>query len=261
MEKDQTPKPCKKNPKSRAPTESDDDLPAPPKRAVRPALIDEGDDSEKDLPPKEGAKKNKGKGKEIQEPDRKGKATNKGADQTRDGNVPKPKRSVLPIILLYPHPSCHMSLLSLNETTLYYYFLSDRISSEEKLSTGINRWVATIPDNAKPGNKVASASALRMSNHSGSHIPALTNATSRSSNTSVLSESIKISQNVDAKVKTHAEPHDASLEIIELGLEDDDETMGIEREAALKSPPKGKVRVSSDVTKHFFTRSPPFTVY
>jgi hypothetical protein len=91
MEKNLAPK---KNPSSRAPTESDDNLPAPPKRrAVRPASIDEEDNSEEDLAPKEGAKKNKGKGKEIQ-PDNKGKATIKGADQTRGGNVPKLKRSV-----------------------------------------------------------------------------------------------------------------------------------------------------------------------
>ena len=86
-----------------------------------------------------------------------------------------------------------------------------------------------------------------MSKHS---VPALTNATSRrSSNTSVLSKSVKISQNVDVKVKAH---HDASIRIVELGLEDDDETIGIEREAALKSPPKGKARVSSAVTITYF---------
>jgi hypothetical protein len=152
-----------------------------------------------------------------------------------------------------------MSLLSLNESTLYYYFLSDRTSNatKEEFSTGINQWAATIPDNAKLSKKPEAASASRMSKRS---VPALTNAsTSRSSNTSVLSESIKISQNV--KVKAQGEPHDASIEIVELGLEDDDETMGIEREAALKSPPKGKARVSSAVTITFFTRPPPFTLY
>ena len=69
-----------------------------------------------------------------------------------------------------------MSLLSLNESTLYYYFLSDKMSKfkgRETFSTGINHWAATILDNAKPGNKVASASASKMSklsNHSGSCI-------------------------------------------------------------------------------------------
>ena len=152
-------------------------------------------------------------------------------------------------------PSYHMSLLSLTASTLYYYFLSDRTSnttSKEAFSTIINQWAATIPDNAKLGNKpeVASVSTLRMSKHS---VPALTNATSRrSSNTSVLSKSVKISQNVDVKVKAQAEPYDASIQIVKLGLEDDDETIGIEREAALKSPPKGKARVSSAVTITYF---------
>ena len=112
-----------------------------------------------------------------------------------------------------------MSLLSLTASTLYYYFLSDRTSkttSKEEFSTGINQWAATIPDDAKLGNKPEAATS-RMSKRS---VPALTNATSRrSSNTSVLSKSVKISQNVDVKVK---EPHDASIRIVELGLEDDD---------------------------------------
>ena len=56
-------------------SESDDDLP------VRPAFA-------KDLSPKEGVKKNKGKGKEVRKPDNKGRAraTHKGADQ---GGNPK----------------------------------------------------------------------------------------------------------------------------------------------------------------------------
>jgi hypothetical protein len=158
-----------------------------------------------------------------------------------------------------------MSLLSLNESTLYYYFLSDRTSNatSKEFSTGINDWAATIPHNAKPasGNKpeAASASTSRMSKLSNRSVPALTNATSRSSNTSVLSKNVKISQNVDVKVKAQAEPHDKSIEIVELGLEDDDEMMGIERDAALKSPPKGKARVSSAVTITKF--HPSISVY
>jgi hypothetical protein len=146
------------------------------------------------------------------------------------------------------------SLLTLNETTLYYYFLSDRVSNvKEKFSTGINKWAASIPDNTS--TKVASASGRisKSSNRSqagrgshGSHLPALTNATSRSSTSaSVLSKNIKISERFKAK----AEPLDTSIEIIEIGLEDNDETIGVEREAALRSPPKGKTRVSSAVSK------------
>ena len=76
MEKDLTPQ--KKNPRSTALTESDDDLPAPPKHAVRFALTNKGDDSEEDL----GEKRNKHKAMN------KGKAMNKDADQTHGGHVP-----------------------------------------------------------------------------------------------------------------------------------------------------------------------------
>jgi hypothetical protein len=58
-----------------------------------------------------------------------------------------------------------------------------------------------------------------------------------------------ISQNVGVNNKD--EPHDKSIKVVEFGLEDDDETMGVEREAALKSPPKGKIRVSSAVSEKF----------
>ena len=266
MEKEM-PKPPKKNPRlmAQTPTDSDADLPRPPKRVVKSALNDEGSDTEEDLPPKKGAKKNKGKGKETQEPPIN--IENKAAtvaDQSCGGNIPQIKDvSCFP---LYPLFIMSESLLSLNETTLYYYFLSDRtsISTKEKFSTGINHWAATIPDNAQPGNlnKVASASALRfsLSNRSGScvQVPALTNATSRSSNASVLSSSIKISQNV--VTGAHA---DKCIEVVELGLEDDDKTMCIEREAAFQSPPKGKTRVSSTVIpfSDFLPALPPFTIY
>ena len=105
------------------------------------------------------------------------------------------------------------------------------------------------------------ASGSKLSNPPQTQVPALTNATTHSSKTSVLSKSVKISQNANANVKTQSEPHDTSIEIVELGLQDDDEMMGAEREAALKSPPKGKVRVSSVVTNHFLTCLPPFTIY
>lgn len=254
MGKDLTPR--KKNPRSKAPTESDDNLPARPSRpkhVVKPALTNEGDNLE-ELPRKDGAKKNKGKGKEVRASDNnKGKATNNGADQS--GHVPKPKTSVLSHLTI----SCHMSLLSLNETTLYYFFLSDRTSNnynwKEEFSNGIDRWAEAIPDNADSLAPNSAASASKPSNpHARVQVPALTNASTRSSNTSALSKSIKISENVNSnvKVKTPTEPHDTSIQVLELGIQDDDEMMGPERDAALKSPPKGKVRLSSAVTNLFF---------
>jgi hypothetical protein len=149
-----------------------------------------------------------------------------------------------------------MSLLSLNDTTLYYFFLSDRPNVRD-FSTGINHWAAAIPDNANPGNnRVASTSASRKSNKPSNHsqVPALTNATSRSSNASVLTKNIVISQDVAVK--------ENCIVVAEIGLEDEDETRGVERDAALNSPPKGKIRISSAVSNHFFThltlRSPFF---
>ena len=95
----ETPKPKRKSQKSKARIETDDDLPAPPpKRAVRPALTNEGDDSVEDLQSKKTGKKNKGKGKEIQQPDKKREASvtiNADHRPTRDTNVPKAIMSVL----------------------------------------------------------------------------------------------------------------------------------------------------------------------
>ena len=153
-------------------------------------MSDKGEDPDKEG--NVGRKKGKGKSKakDVQQPpDNKRKATDKDPDQTCDVS----KMSVFfHLIHIHHHSVCHMSLLSLNESTLYYFFLSDRMqdSKEKTFSTGINHWAASIPDNAKPANKVALTSASRiskLSNRSGSQIPALTNATSRSSNASVLS--------------------------------------------------------------------------
>ena len=73
VEGNPTPKPRKKkNPRlmaqAQATTESESDanLPCPPKCVVKSVLNNEGDDMEEDLPPKKGAKKNKGKGKATQ---------------------------------------------------------------------------------------------------------------------------------------------------------------------------------------------------
>jgi hypothetical protein len=46
-----------------------------------------------------------------------------------------------------------------------------------------------------------------------------------------------------------AEANDSPIVIIDGGLSDEDETIGIEREAAVASPPKGKVRAISSVSK------------
>jgi len=55
-------------------------------------------------------------------------------------------------------------------------------------------------------------------------------------------------------VKVKAEPIDAGVDS-DAGLSDNDETKGSEREAAVNSPPKGKKRVTSDVSFAFLSSS------
>jgi len=242
---DPTPKPRKTHPKARVPSpisEPADDLPPAARKASKWDLPALSDDDENDIPPpkgkgkmarpKMGAKGDKGKGKATDP----GKGI--GTDQNHDRNVPmKPKKSVL------SHPILIMSLLTLDETTLFYYFLSDSKNKYADFSAGINHWAATIPKNSKPASKVASAAGSRSiaSIYSG---PPLTDATTRSSGTSALSKNIKVSRDIPVKI----ESHDTFIQVAEGGLEDDDENADLEREAAIKSPLKGKKRVSSSVS-------------
>ena len=142
-----------------------------------------------------------------------------------------------------------MSLLTLDQTTLFYYFLSDTTSKKkfEDFSSGINSWAAAIPKNSKPVKNKVTASVSGQSNnvskHSGS-IPPLTDATTRSSGTSALSKNIRISHDVPIK----DDAHNTFIHVGEGGLEDDEDDT-LEREAAIKSPVKGKKRVSSSVSK------------
>ncbi|KAG2335812.1 hypothetical protein BDR05DRAFT_953807 [Suillus weaverae] len=79
----------------------------------------------------------------------------------------------------------------------------------KEFSTGINDWAASIPENSKPGSKA---------------------------NTSQPKPVIHIKE--EPKKNYH-------LGVIDGGLSDEDETQGLEREAAVTSPPKGKKRVMS----------------
>jgi hypothetical protein len=126
-------------------------------------------------------------------------------------------------------------MLTLDSTTLYYYFLSDSASNGKKyFSAGINDWAASIPSNAKPTNKRS------ISTMGTSSVPPLTNASTRSTASSVLSKNVKITSKV--------EPANIGIQIIDGALSDEDETMGFEREAAVMSPPKGKKRATSAVS-------------
>jgi hypothetical protein len=117
-------------------------------------------------------------------------------------------------------------MLMLDQTTPYYYFLSnDSTSNKRKFSAGINEWAESI---SKPTvtSKFLKSSKSTLS-HGSSMLPPLTHASSRSSTNSVLTKSIMISQAVPA-APVKVEVDNDSVLIISSGISDKDETMGLE---------------------------------
>jgi len=118
-------------------------------------------------------------------------------------------------------------MLTLDQTTLFYFSLRDTPIDKDKLGL-VTTWAAKVPSYAKktcdPGpNSTQSTST-----------PPLTLASSHSSR-SASSRAVKV---------THA-----NVEVISDtgGLSDHDETVGDERDLAIKSPPKGGRRLTSKV--------------
>jgi hypothetical protein len=131
-----------------------------------------------------------------------------------------------------------LSLLTLDQSTLFYWTLSDT-SHKRKHASAIKDWALAVPATAKPTLKAPSSLAK-------SDVPPLTSGTSRSSAPSVLTDNVKIISHHSVKVKAELSPT-LSLHI-DGGLSDNDERRGEEREAAINSPPKGKKRVTSEVS-------------
>jgi hypothetical protein len=124
------------------------------------------------------------------------------------------------------------TMLTLDQTTLFYFSLRDASSiSKDKHMAAIKDWAKKVPPTAKPTG-VRSTST-----------PSLTNGftgTSRSvSSRSALTNQVKISRRDDDVI---------SIADSEGALSDRDERKGPEREAAVKSPPKGNQRVTSAVS-------------
>ncbi|KIM72140.1 hypothetical protein PILCRDRAFT_93585, partial [Piloderma croceum F 1598] len=119
---------------------------------------------------------------------------------------------------------------------------SNGTSKAEKFLSGINGWAASIPHNTKPVSKAFSKPGTTKTGTSrgNSILPPLTNATTRSSASSVLTKNVTISQ-LAPVVKL--EP--GGVSIFDGALSDEDEANGIERDAAVASPPKGKKCVTS----------------
>jgi hypothetical protein len=145
------------------------------------------------------------------------------------------------------------SLLTLDQSTLFYWTLSDS-SKKRKHSDVINEWAAAVPS-AKPASRTPSNITAHTTSHIAAHtaarsksgVPSLTTSTSRSSAPSILTKVISRGTIDSAKVK--AEPVAEMITIMsDGGLSDNDETNGEERLAAVNSPPKGRKRATSDVS-------------
>jgi hypothetical protein len=115
-----------------------------------------------------------------------------------------------------------------------------------------------IPRNGKPSSKATSKTGTgktgtsktgTKSSRGDSILPPLTKATTRSSTNLVLTKNVTISQPAPVKVKLEA--NNARINIIDGVLSDEDETNGIERDAAVASPPKGKKCATSLVSNIF----------
>jgi hypothetical protein len=141
------------------------------------------------------------------------------------------------------------SFLTLDQSTLFYWTLSD---VPRKWSSAINEWASAIPSRSKSTLQGPKSTSSRTT----SIIPSLTagSSASRSSAPSVLTDNIKVisrqsSDQVEVKVESQADVISLSDEG---GLSDCDELDGKEREAAINSPPKGKKRITSEVTSRLF---------
>jgi hypothetical protein len=134
-------------------------------------------------------------------------------------------------------------MLTLDQSTLFYWNLSDSNNKKRKHGRIISEWASAIPSNAKAGSRAPSRTTTARkpaSSHSDSilPLPSLTSGTSGSTAPSVLTKNIRIVSHMapTAQAKVKPEPEDITIHS-DAGLSHNDETKGNEREAA---PPKGR---------------------
>jgi hypothetical protein len=141
------------------------------------------------------------------------------------------------------------SFLTLDQSTLFYWTLSDSSLNKKRKISAIDEWVSAsaIPGNV-PASRAPSEVTATTFSRPRSVIPSLTNGSSRLSAPSVLTNNITIVSHRAPLAKVKAEMVPDEIEIYsDGGLSDADEIKGEEREAAIRSPPKGKNRVTSEV--------------
>jgi hypothetical protein len=123
-------------------------------------------------------------------------------------------------------------LLTLDESTLFYWTISDASHNNQKHFSAINKWATAIAS-TKSTSQAPSTS-------SRANIPPLTiGPSTRSYAPSILSDNVKII--------VKADPAPALSIYNNGGLSDNDEIKGEERDFAINSPPKGKRRITNEV--------------
>ena len=122
-------------------------------------------------------------------------------------------------------------MLTLDQSTLFYWTLSDTSHKKQKHASAIKDWALAVPATTKHTLKAPSSLAK-------SDVPPLTSGTSHSSAPSVLTNNVKIISHHSVKVKAELSP--TLLLHTDGGLSDNGERIGEEWEAVINSPPKGK---------------------
>jgi hypothetical protein len=139
-------------------------------------------------------------------------------------------------------------MLTLDPSTLFYWNLSD--PQPNKLKYSVESWAKSIPANAKPAGHVPSRANTVTTKSGTSRVPSLTNASSRSTGRSILTDAIAITSYRAPPIQIKPDPD--TIDIDDGGLSDHNEIRGCERDAAVLSPPKGKIRLNSEVS--FFSQ-------
>ena len=125
-------------------------------------------------------------------------------------------------------------MLTLDRTTLFYFSLMQTSDQKSQYGGLISSWAAEV--NAGRARSKASSKPRDVRS-----IPSLTSGTTRSTSTSVLTNRVAITS-TDPGVVDGSDAESGH------GWPDEDETKGVERDAAVNSPPKGKKRADSSVS-------------
>lgn len=143
-------------------------------------------------------------------------------------------------------------MLTLDSTTLFYWNLSDNPKKRKLDDLGLQKWARSVPKGSKPESHSSIASTSKQGNTASRSIPSLTGCSTAVSSTSFLSSDINIKQTRSSSILPPRVVIDAPQLPDAQGLSDNDETQGQERDFATFSPPKGQVRIASDVISTHF---------